>query len=168
MTPHRHTVRDRFGILVVVTLLGVLATVPAHAQGATCSLAATALTFGNYVPFSSTPTDITATITVNCSATGSSTVPISGTLGLTSTSTSYSRQLTNGTYIVRYHTYTDFARTTFWGNGTGLGVTQAVSGSVGPSAPFQQIFTVYGRIPALQSTAYVGSYADLITATLNY
>lgn len=168
MTPRRHTGRDRSAILVAVTLLGALATAPAHAQSATCSLTATALMFGSYVPFSSVPTDVNATVTVNCSTTGPSTVPIAGTISLTSTSTSFSRQLTDGTFIVRYHTYIDSARTTFWGDGTGLGVTQAVSGSVGPGAPLQQMFTVYGRIPARQSSAYVGTYADQITVTLNY
>ncbi len=56
----------------------------------------------------------------------------------------------------------------FWGNGRGLGGTVAVSGSVVPGTPFQQAFTVYGRIPARQSSAQVGSYTDLITVTLNY
>lgn len=149
-------------------LLGALAAVPAHAQGVTCSVSATALNFTNYVPFSAVATDANATVTVNCSATGSSTVPFSGTISLTSTSTSYARQLTSGANIVRYHTYLNAGMTVFWGNGTGLGATQAVSGSVGPSSPFAQSFTVYGSIPARQTGAYVGSYTDLITVTLSY
>lgn len=170
MKPRRSTGRDRTAILLAVaTLLGALARTPARADGGiTCSVSATSLSFGNYVPFSSVPTDANATITVNCSATGSSTVPLSGTISLTSTRTSYARQLTSGANILRYHTYLNSGMTMFWGDGTGLGATQPVSGSVGPSSPFQQSFTVYGAIPARQTTTPVGSYTDQITVTLNY
>jgi spore coat protein U-like protein len=168
MKPLRHIGQGRFGILAVVTFIGALAAGPAHASGSSCSLAATSLVFSEYVPFDSSPTDVTATITVSCTATGSTTVPLTGSISLSSTSPSYSRQLTDGTYGLRYHTYQNAGRTTFWGNGSGLGGTVAVSGMVGPSTPFQQTYTVYGRIPARQSGATVGSYTDQITVVLNY
>ncbi len=168
MKPRRHTAQDRSGILVAAMLVGALAAAPAHAGGISCSLTATPLGFGEYVPFSSTPDDVTATITVTCTATGGTAVPLQGSISLTSTSTSYGRQLTDGMYSLRYHTYLDPARTVFWGNGSGLGATEAVSGVVSPTTPFQQAFTVYGRVSARQSTAYVGGYTDQITAVLNY
>jgi spore coat protein U-like protein len=168
MKPPRRIGQGRTGILAVVTFVGALAAEPARASGITCSLAATSLVFGEYVPFYSSPTDVTATVTVNCTATGSATVPLTGSISLSSTSPSYSRQLTDGMYTLRYHTYQNAARTTFWGNGSGLGATVAVSGMVGPSTPFQQAYTVYGRIPARQSSAPVGAYTDQITAVLNY
>ncbi len=169
MKRRRHTRRDQSGILAAALLLGTLAAAPADAAGtASCSLSATTLVFGNYLPFSSVPTDVTATITVNCTATGSTTVPIAGSISLTSVSGFNSRQLSDGTNALRYNTYLDPARTTFWGNGSGLGRTEPVSGVVGPTTPFQQAFTVYGRIPARQSSARVGTYLDQITATLNY
>jgi spore coat protein U-like protein len=168
MKPLRHIGQGRSGILVVVTFIGALAAWPAHASGSSCSLAATSLVFNEYVPFDSSPTDVTATITVNCTATGSTTVPLTGSISLSSTSSSYSRQLSDGSYVLRYHTYQNAGRTMFWGNGSGLGGTVAVSGMVGPSTPFQQTYTVYGRIPARQSGATVGSYTDQITVALNY
>ncbi|MGA3400439.1 MAG: spore coat U domain-containing protein [Acetobacteraceae bacterium] len=169
MTQRRHTGQDRRGIMAAAMLLGALAAVPAQASGgASCSLTATPLGFGDYVPFSSMPDDVTATITVTCTATGGTTVPVQGSISLTSVSTTYGRQLADGTYILRYHTYLDPARTVFWGDGSGLGATEPVSGMVGPSTPFQQAFTVYGRVLARQYTAHVGPYADLITAILNY
>jgi spore coat protein U domain-containing protein, fimbrial subunit CupE1/2/3/6 len=169
MKPGRRTRLYRAGIRAAATLLGALAATPARADsGITCSVSATSLSFGNYVPFAAVATDVNATITVNCSATGSSTVPLSGTISLTSTRTSYARQLTSGTNTVRYHTYLNSAMTVFWGDGTGLGATQSVSGSVGPASPFQQSFTVYGSIPAGQTSTYVGSYTDQVTVTLNY
>jgi spore coat protein U-like protein len=168
MKPRRPAERTLLGIPAAV-LLAALATRPAQAgNGISCTLSATSLTFGVYVPFSVSPDEVTATITVNCVATGSSSATLQGTISLTSTSTSYSRQLTSGSNIVRYHTYQNNWGSTFWGNGTGLGATVAVSGSVSPSTPFQQSLTVYGQIPARQSSAPVGSYTDQITATLNY
>lgn len=169
MKPRRHTRRDRSGILLAVALLGALAAPPAHSSGGvSCNLAATSLAFGHYVPSSGTPDDVTATITVTCTATGSSTVPLLGAISLTGVSTSDGRHLTSGVHIVRYHTFLDPARTMFWGDGTGRGGTAVVSAMVGPSAPFRQTYIVYGRILARQSATPVGAYADRITAVLNY
>jgi len=169
MKPRRRTGPDRFAILATALLLGVLAAAPAHASsGVSCSISATSFAFGGYLPFSTVPTEVTATITVSCTATGGTTGTLAGTISLASTSPSYSRQLTDAAYTLRYHTYQNPARTMFWGNGSGLGGTVAVSGSVPPGPPFQQTFTVYGRIPARQASAHVGAYTDLITATLTY
>jgi spore coat protein U-like protein len=169
MKPRRHIGQGRSGIPVAAMLLGVLGAAPAHASGSlSCSLVVTSLTFGGYVPFSAAPTEVNATITVNCTATGSTAVPLLGSISLTSASPSYSRQLTDGTYALRYHTYQNAGRTMFWGNGSGLGGTVTVSGAVSPGSPFQQAFTVYGLIPARQSSAHVGSYTDMIAVALTY
>jgi spore coat protein U-like protein len=159
---------DRSAILAAMTFIGALALAPAHAGAAlSCSLSATSLAFNNYLPASTTPDDINATITVNCTATGAA-ATLSGAISLTSSSTSHGRQLTSGTYILPYQTYLDAGRTQFWGNGTGRGLTVPVSGSVSPGTPFQQAFTVYGRILARQSSVHVGNYTDVVTVTLNY
>jgi spore coat protein U-like protein len=168
MKPRRHIGQHRCDMLVVATLLAALTVAPAHAAGLTCSLAATSLVFGIYAPASTVADDVTATITVSCTATGTSSVSLQGAISLTSVSSSQSRQLVDATSTLRYHTYLNPGRTTFWGNGSGLGRTEPVSGVVGPTTPFQQAFTVYGRIPARQSSARVGTYLDQITATLNY
>jgi spore coat protein U-like protein len=160
--------RDRSAILAAATLLGTLTALPAAAS-VSCSLAVTPLAFGPYVPFSSTPTDSTATITVTCSTTGASPVALTASISLTGGGTApYGRQLADGPYLMRYHTYLNSARTVYWGDGSGLGATEPVSGVVGPSAPFQQTFTVYGRILARQTGANVGAYTDQITAVLTY
>jgi len=41
-------------------------------------------------------------------------------------------------------------------------------GVVGPTTPFRETLTVYGRILARQSGAVVGNYTARITAVLNY
>jgi spore coat protein U-like protein len=150
------------------TLLAALALAPGHASAAlSCSLSVTRLAFRTYLPASTTPEDINATITVNCTATGT-TAMLSGAISLTSSSTNHGRQLVNGASILLYQTFVDAGRTQFWGNGTGLGVTVPVSGSVSPGTPFQQAFTVYGRLLARQTGATNGTYSDTITVTMNY
>ena len=154
---------------LLAAILTLLAVVPARAAGsAVCNITATPLVFSVYQPSGTVPTDITATITVTCTATGSATVPIDGSIALAGWAAPYGRQLTSGANTLRYHTYADPARTVYWGDGTGRGVTQTVSGVVAPGTPLQQVFTVYGRILARQSSAHVGSYTDQITAILTY
>jgi spore coat protein U-like protein len=175
------TGRPRSGILVVATLFdvatlfcvatlfGVASAGSALAGGAvSCSVAATPLEFGQYVPFSSIPDDFTATITVTCTAIGATAVPLQGSISLIGAMGASGRQLSNGAATLRYHTYLNPARTMYWGDGTGRGGTQVVTGMVGPAMPFRLSYTVYGRILARQSAARVGTYADQITVMLNY
>jgi spore coat protein U-like protein len=161
--------RPRSGILAVATLFSVAAADPALAGGVvSCSLAATPLAFGQYVPFSNLPDDFTATITVTCTTTGATAVPLQGSISMIGATGASGRQLSNGRATLRYHTYLNPARTIYWGDGTGRGGTQAVTGIVGPGIPFHQSYTVYGRILARQSAVRVGTYADQITVMLNY
>jgi spore coat protein U-like protein len=169
VTPRRHASPARHGLLPAIALLWELAAATARAAGgASCSLAATPLAFGPYVPFSSAPTDFTATITVTCTAIGVAAVPLQGTIALTGTAGQAGGQLSNGASVLRYHTYLDPARTMVWGNGNGLGGTATVTGVVGPTTPFRHAYTVYGRILARQTAARVGTYADQLTAVLTY
>ena len=55
-----------------------------------------------------------------------------------------------------------------WGDGSGGGGTVAVTGVVGPTTPFRQSYTVYGRILARQPGVRSGHYTDLVTVLLNY
>jgi spore coat protein U-like protein len=169
MRPRRQTRLDRFGILSIAVLLGALAAVPADAAGSvSCSLTATPLAFGGYAPSSNVPTDVTATITVTCTATGATAVPLQGSIALIGATSPHGRQLTAEMDTLRYHTYLDPARTMFWGDGTGRDGTEQVTGVVGAGTPFRRAYTVYGRILARQTSADAGTYADHITAILNY
>jgi len=158
-------VRLRLGALILLEL----AAVPAHAAGSvSCSLAATPLAFGAYAPSSNVPADFTATITVTCTATGATAVPLQGSIALIGATSPHGRQLTAQTYALRYHTYLDPARTMFWGDGTGRSGMQQVTGIVGPGMPLRRAYTVYGRILARQTGAHAGTYVDHLTALLNY
>jgi spore coat protein U-like protein len=150
-------------------LLAALAPSSADAGGgASCSLSATPLAFGKYVPSSGSPSDFTATISVTCTASGTISIPIHGTISLTGTGGPSGRQLSDGGYRLRYQLYLDPARTVLWGIIGGGDGTAVISGVVGPAIPFRQALTVYGRVLARQSDARAGSYADQITVVLNY
>lgn len=166
MTTPRQTKRGWPRALMALLPLAALAPAPAHAaDGASCSLSATPLAFGDYAPASTRPSDFTASITVTCAALGATTVPIHGTVGLIGAAGASARQLANGARRMRYQLYLDPARTVPWGYGGG---TVSISSVVGPTTPIRQTLTVYGRILARQSGAQVGNYADQIVVVLNY
>ena len=170
MTPPCQTKRDwPRALMMTVLVLAALAPAPAHAaDGASCSLSATPLAFGKYMPSSSSPSDFTATITLSCTAWGATPVQIHGTVALTGTGAAPTRQLTNGARRMRYQLYLDPARTVPWGDGGNGGNTVSISGVVGPTTPIRQVLTVYGRILARQSDTLVGDYTDQVDVVLNY
>jgi spore coat protein U-like protein len=157
------------GSLLALMVLAALAAGPARASGgANCSVSATPLAFGKYVPTSTSPADFTATISVTCTTSGPTPAAIRGTIALAGGTGPSVRQLTDGVHRLRYQLYLDPTRSVLWGDGNGGSSTASLSGIVAPTTPFRQVLTVYGRILARQSGAPVGLYADQITAVLNY
>jgi spore coat protein U-like protein len=63
-----------------------------------------------------------------------------------------------------YNLYLDAARILVWGDGTG-GTSR--HGPVAPQLGVPNTLTIYGRIPARQ-TSPVGAYTDTVTATINF
>jgi spore coat protein U-like protein len=122
---------------------------------ATCSIAANDLNFGNY---SRTRLDGTTTLSATC--TSGTAFDIGLNQGVAPGATVTARKMTGpGSQLLNYSLSRDSARTLNWGNTDG---TDTVGGTGTGSA---QTFTVYGRIPALQS-AGAGTYQDTITATV--
>jgi spore coat protein U domain-containing protein, fimbrial subunit CupE1/2/3/6 len=164
---------DRCGVPATAVLLAVLLAVLAPRQsvaagGASCSLAATPLVFGNYESFSSQPADFTATVTVTCTTSGPAPVPLQASIGVIGRGGPFHRRLTDGVHALRYQLFLDPARTTPLGDGRGGGEVVSMSGAVSANAPFRQDFVLYGRILARQSAATIGHYVDRITAILTY
>ena len=124
-----------------------------------CSVAATALAFGTYNPFSATALTATSTITGTCT-TGTAYL-IGMDQGANGTSTT-NRQMINGTSKLNYSLYSDSARSVNWGNTVGTDTFAAVGNGVG------QAQTVYGKIPVAQTSAPIGNYTDTITVTVSY
>jgi len=125
------------------------------AGAANCNVSAVGVAFGSYNVFSTTPTDITGSVTVTCNRTTPYTIALS-----TGAGTYSSRSLKSGTNVLSYNLFVDATRLTIWGDGSGG--TQTVSGS-----STNATFTVYGRITARQNVK-IGSYTDTVTVTVTY
>jgi spore coat protein U-like protein len=136
------------------------------AGGAVCSVSATPLVFGQYVPARGGSSDFTATVTVTCAR--SEAASVEATIALVGGGGSGGRELSDGLHRLRYQLYLDPARTIPWGDGSGDTRTRSVELSVGSTAPARQSYTVYGRIRGRQSQLMVGHYSDQVTVILNY
>jgi len=140
-------------------LLAALLAAPAMTRAATCTVSATPVAFGVYLPFSGTPTSITGAVTVSCDAKASVVVALS-----TGGGGSYAnRQMSKGANMLRYQLYTDAAHSLVWGDGTAGTVT--VSATV--AGNLVRTLTVYGQVPALQAVASL-TYIDAIMVTVTY
>jgi len=124
---------------------------------ASCTIAATNLTFGNYDPLSATDLDATSTISVTCSNAAPYDVRLNGG----ASGSTAARTMLNGANTLNYQMYSDSGRTTVWGNTAPTGVSGTGIGS-------NQDITVYGRVANGQTTPPVGAYMDTITATITY
>src|ERR1035437_11054989 len=106
MKTHRRTKLRRPGAVMALTVLAALAAAPARAAGAaSCAVSATPLAFGSYTPAWALPDDLNATITVTCTVSGSTPVPIRGTIALTVAAGPSGRRLNGGGAALRYETY---------------------------------------------------------------
>jgi len=105
---------------LVAFLLLACSSSRAYALLQSCSVSATALTFGSYDPSSATARDSTGTITVTCTATVLGISASWDILLSTGSSPSFTpRRMFNGGNSMQYNLYTNAARTQVWGDGTG-------------------------------------------------
>ncbi len=129
-----------------------------------CYVSGTTLDFGSGLdPIAGTvPVDTSATMTVRCTQTTPWTVSLDAGLNAGGPTVFAARRMVNAGHTLAYQLYTDAARTTIWGNGSGGTATTSGTGTGGT-----QSLTVYGRLPAL-SGAVPGTYADTVTVTVTY
>jgi spore coat protein U-like protein len=158
--------------LALSLLLWLAAALPAHAVClsplCTCSVSAGTLNFGSHNPLSGQPTDSSSTLTVACGGVAGLLIPYQLELGPGGSGNVLARRLASGGHTLPYGLYTDTARSTPWGNGSGgtILIGSFLLDALG-LAPAQQR-TVYGRIPAGPLNAVPGVYTDTITVTLTY
>ena len=149
-------------VLCAVVALGVaLDRCPAEAA-LSCTISINSgVAFGAYGVFSSSPTQATGSLTVNCSGSG----PITVTLSRGSSSTFSPRTLVSGGNHLNYNLYVDGAHSTIWGDGTGG--TSTVTGTMATPSPQSLSATIYGQITPQQDLP-AGSYGDTVVATVNF
>lgn len=139
----------------LVALVLILVPQQSWAAAPRCSVNVQSVNFGKYDPFSNSPHDITAVVSVSCTAA----IPFQISFG-TGIKSYRQRGLAKGSSTLRYNLYTSATHATVWGDGTGG--TGRKGGNV-----LRGNFTVYGRIPARQNVS-VGTYSDVITVTVDY
>jgi spore coat protein U-like protein len=142
-------------------LLAALAAAPGLVRAAPkCNFAtASALDFGAYDPFATSPRDGTSTLSYRCPPGQQPRI----SLDPGSSGTFAARLMRQGAEVLAYDLFLDAARTVIWGDGTG-------GSSAGPGVATQGGGTttayVFGRIPAGQDPV-AGSFADTIRVTFD-
>ena len=127
-----------------------------------CTISTAAVAFGSYDPVvanASANLDGTGSLTVACTKGASTTIG----LDLGGNATGSTRRLADGSgNHLTYEFYQDSGRSTVWSDSGGGLFTPAVAPSKAA-----RVFTVYGRVPSNQDVP-AGSYADTVTATVNF
>ena len=152
-------------IFYLATVLTLLIPTAARCQLAACTVSATAVSFGSYSPFSSQATTSTGTVTVRCGALRISSYTITLSTGLSGTFSN--RTMRSGSARLSYQLYLNSTDTSIWGNGTD-GTSDETAAGLSCTLGCTKNYTVYGKIPASQTTAPPGSYTDSITVTVTY
>lgn len=137
--------------------------------GCTCNITrADNVAFGNYQPFSSGDIDVAGTVEVYCFVTVGVTASIDISLSRGSSGSYTPRTMMSGSNTLNYNLYTNSSRTTIWGDGSGGTSIVTRNFILGLLGSITLTNTVYGRLPAGQTTAAVGPYSDTITVTVEY
>jgi spore coat protein U-like protein len=159
-------------LFLVAALLCSLLIAPTPAKAAcaplslcSCTVTATGISFGNYVPVDAANNDSAGSVRVRCTLLvalgGSYTVDFS-----TGSSGSYAqRTLRNGPSVLTYNLYTNAARSQILGDGSG-GSSQ-ITQNFSALLAIDQTISVYGRISGGQNVP-PGSYSDIIIVTVTY
>ena len=128
---------------------------------ANCTVSTSALDFGNVNTLSGADVDGTGGVTVTC--TNGTDWSAAADAGSGTGATLLSRRMTFSGNLLTYSLFTDAARTTVWGDGTGTTATVDDTGT-----GVAQNFTVYGRVGSGQTTAPAGGYTDTVAVTVTY
>jgi spore coat protein U-like protein len=151
---------NRIFAALLFLALGILAN-PAYAI--TCTVTTTSVNFGNYTTTTATPNDSVGTVTTKCSNNGQTSIATDISLS-TGFGTYAQRKMKSGSNLLNYNLYTNASRATVW---TNVVPPEGHANYQVNTTPIDKIFSVFGRIPALQNVP-IGTYTDTITVTVNY
>jgi len=148
-----------------------VALAPSAAHAASCTVSAIAIAFGTYIPSASSPTDNTGSVTVTCTALLQAVqYTIALNAGQNSGGNFAGRRMRNtaGTSFLSYQVFTNAARTTVWGSGTGGTSTVSDSYSCVTCINQSRSYPDYGRLLGGQFSARPGLHSDTITVTVTF
>lgn len=136
---------------------------PASTWAASCTVSVTAMSFGNYDVFATSPLSSTATIAYRCQPG----IPVNPPI-LTAdpgNGTFANRYMLQGSSQLLYNLYVDPAGSAIFGNGAGG--TASITGVLISNARLNGDNVIYGRIPAGQDVG-PGLYTDSVVVTINF
>jgi spore coat protein U-like protein len=108
------------------------------------------ISFGNYDPTDSVPTDADGSVTIRATDGLAYTVYIGA-----------DRSMTDGTDTLDYELYSDAARSSVWGS------TLATGEPYTSTTNAETVYDIYGRVAALQDVG-AGGYSDTVTITVEW
>lgn len=153
---------------VLATLLGaclLFGARPAAAQ--TCSATVSSIEFGNVALLSSSPTDVTGTLSVTCTS-----IPLLSVVKICPSIRAGSggwqgaaRLMTSGANTLEYQLYQDASRTAAWGavDNTSLGTVPAIIVPALLGGSGTATATIYARVFGGQTSAPAGNYRSDFT-----
>jgi spore coat protein U-like protein len=161
----------RFAALTLLALLTPLASLPAQAAVLDCTVSATSVAFGTYVPLQPGALIGTGTMTAICTVNShrnALTVDLSTGVSGGFTTRTMTTTVGTATWPLNYNLYQDAANTLIWGDGTGGSQADTVTITRhGNSNTITTNLTVYGAVAPAQDPA-PGIYTDGITVTVNF
>jgi spore coat protein U-like protein len=128
---------------------------------ANCTVSSSSVEFGDVDTTSGANVDKEGGLSIAC--TNGTTWAASAGLGNGTGATFAIRKMTVGSNRLNYTLYTDSARGTVWGDGTGSTAKITGTGTGGT-----QSVVVYGRVFSGQTSVPAGSYGDLVSVTVTY
>ncbi|AMV41213.1 MULTISPECIES: spore coat protein U domain-containing protein [Paraburkholderia] len=155
--------------VLVVLLVAWLACTPRIALAQTCNAIASSLNFGQVSPIAGTTASTSSTITINCTGMGVLPVRACVNIGTGSGGSSYlPRVALNGTSQLQYNLYTTSGGSTVWGSRGSttyapIAVDVVQNGLTGAGSA---TLTVYGRVPASQTSLVAGTYTSTFAGAL--
>lgn len=143
---------------------------PVAAAGPTvplvCGVSPQGVNFGAYSARNASPTDSIGAIKVSCRGTVGDSVSYTVALSSGASGSFLVRTMNGAAAALSYNLYTDAARSTVWGDGTGN--SHAITDGYALTAVgVTRTYPVYGRLFVGQNVA-VGSYADSISVTVTF
>jgi spore coat protein U-like protein len=142
----------------------LLLVLPQLALAINCQVRLTPINFGTYIPLTTAPVDVNASITIRCMAQPGT---YAVTIGSGLSGDQLARTLSaGGTNVLYYNLYRDAARMQIWGDGAPPTFT-VIGTRPGKGRPTETDHPIYGRIFAGQAPD-PGSYTDNLVVTVMF
>jgi spore coat protein U-like protein len=143
-------------------VIGVILACAGAAWGQSCTVTATAASFGSYDMFASAPLDTTGYISVRCDPGVAYMLKLDPGQNANQNFQPRKMRSAAGQSTLDYNLYVDSAYTQVWGDGTGATFARSGAGTGGTDH-----VAIYGQVPPRQNVV-PGTYSDSIIVTVEW